>query len=462
MSAIIILTILIFMSSSYAASAQISNNSRTVYSYGDNSIYFDGNWAVLNVNNSTYAQSWDISAIHDGSIFTLMPNQTRTYTEQIGKEHVVIREFESTSLKLSEVYAFLGNCTEQSIVVQNLVQSNQTYVVRYHLDQSNRMNLEELGLMNNTTLYAEGQEEVIGMQNSIWGLVEGNNEISWSQSISNLAGSIMAFGTFGEDLTLVYDTGRIIYNETYTIDPSISHFPVNNSADQSGAAIYSYNDYGNLVLAGTIGLSVNGPPLPEITTTTFLFSIGTSFNANNGSAPGDDFSVNRVSEWENITGNSAGIPMSISYYLENDYFQNSDSTSPSTMSEVLQSLYDVAQVAASIYGIPLINPFAFIQHSSPDQYFTDNYSKTYDAGSAYNIRTMTTQYLGLTQNGKVAYLFGGIFNTGFTDQAYGYTYSNPLYVYFTYAATLAVTNGYPNNIASGSQSIEYTLGTYSS
>ncbi len=460
---------LIFTSTTYSVGAISGNPNQPTYSYHGNSVTFSGNNALIGIGSESFAQSWAVMSINGSIPIALVPSLKRTYTEQIGEANLVIREYVNSMVKVSEIYSFANDSVEQSIVVQNLLHSNQSMAVFYNLNQRDAASTSELEISNNTTLQNTSSNGVYTLGNLIWGVSIGNSTVSWRNSMSAMGGGILARGGFGESLTLAYSIPQLVYNETYSIDPSISQFPVTNNVNASGAQIWSYDALGNLHLAGIISISAYSDSVPVGGSTNFGTLFGANFEPNNGSAAGDDFDVNYISQSLEMTGNSGGIADSISYYVEDYYYQNYQSTSPSNMNSVLNILYDVAELIASYYGIPLVNPFDFIQHSSIDTYFTNSMTVTYNAGSSYNIRTGYTTYYGLGTNYgfldlsfKPSYLFGADTTDQFTSPANGYTYSNPLYVYFEYSVTLKVSNGYPNNIASGSQSTDFTLGQYGS
>ena len=454
------------------SSAWTAHGNTWIYSSGNSQLSFIGSKTNIMVENQGFAQNWEVMILNSTTPTTELMGYVGTYTEVIAKQYSVIRTFENNELRLSEVYSFTGNGMEQSVLIQNLQHYNQSFLVLYQLSTGGFSNVYVNGFQSKLINLGSGANGALlgQLSSKDWSLSSWSSLVSWKSSMSAFNSGFLFSMDGLSHMTLAFETTALVYNETYTIDPTITTFPVGNDVSSNSAKIYSYNAFGDVVLAGVISLSVNGPNVAEPTENDWNMQVGTTFESNSGPASGDSFSVNTISQTVSWTGNSAGTTNeNVKYYLENDYFQNYQSSQALSMYTVGQFLYQLAKIILSVYGIPSINPFDFLQHSTPNYAYYNSFTKSYSAGLSWIPKLGYTTYYALGTYYpwyfpvffQPSYMFGMDISNNFESPHFnGNTASNPVVNYFEYKVSIKVTNGLPNNIASGSDYVDFNIGQY--
>ncbi len=200
-------------------------------------------------------------------------------------------------------------------------------------------------------------------------------------------------------------------------------------------------------LVGVIALAVGGPNCPEARTNTFHICPTISVNAKSG------YTVNKIKQTFSYISNSENAPgEAVHLKIEDSYYQNHESSN--NLKTVVNALFTVASAIASLYGIPVINPFDLLQHGTPNTKFVNSFSKCYNEGQEYNkglgrevYNTLGTTYYNCNwpfEQFQQPYMFGFIIRTWFGGSPYydHHNINNPVAIKFKYSVSLYLTNKY--------------------
>lgn len=435
-----------------------------VFNHQGNSIYFDGNNAVMTVGNQTAMQTWKLDVVQNGLYVTEALHYNRTYTETNGHMFSVIRDYQNNGVIASEIYSFINGGIEQTILVKNLLHSNQTYLVLFNVSQSHAGQMYEQGNTIYQSRIDTSSNSITWLDSSAVEVHSSNSVISWQNAAQNFLGGFISNERNRVGINLAFTTGQLAFNESYTIDPFYQNFPVSNNVQDSSAQIWSYSNVYGSFLAGVVATSIIGNSPSTAGTTTFLLTAGASFEPN-PNAP-YSFGVNDVSLNVAETGNSIGYNDPISYFVENDLYQNYVDNTYAQTSGLVSALSALANAILNAYGIPFINPLAFTNHANVNKYYTNTLYRDYNAGSYFNPRLGYTTYyiLGYYYDlflWKNSYDFGVVTNTGWTNNPpSSYTINNPIIDNFQYTVQITVTDGLANNIQGTTITTSFQMGHF--
>lgn len=213
-------------------------------------------------------------------------------------------------------------------------------------------------------------------------------------------------------------------------DNGLNCFPVKSNKNSPSAKIWEEKSSG-AKLVGVIALAVGGPNCPEAGTNTFHICPTISVNAKSG------YTVNKIKQTFSYISNSGNAPGKAVH-----------------LKTVVNALFTVASAIASLYGIPVINPFDLLQHGTPNTKFVNSFSKCYNAGQEYNkglgrevYNTLGTTYYNWNwpfEHFQPSYMFGFIIRTWFGGSPYydHHNINNPVAIKFEYSVSLYLTNKY--------------------
>lgn len=435
------------------------------YKNGGNSLSFNGNIATMQIGSQKMNQKWTVETWVNGTLVHEKLTLNQTYTESNGPLYSVIRQYQAPNLIVSEIYSFMGNGIDQAILIKNYAHTNKTFLTFYQASQNGVQSILTHGLLNNNNAISGSANGIHFLSGSVLSIHTGHSSLSWNNAESAYRGGTLTVSNGQYGLSVAFATNALTYGAAYTIDPYFQEFPVKSSPSLSSSQIWDYiSGYGTF-LEGVVGASFNGNSDPVSGTTAFLTQTGAQYEQNPNAPFGSG--VNKITQTLTMTGNSANVADSISFYIENDLYQNHDTNTVSQTSTILSTLTAIANTVLSAYGIPLsvLNPMAFINHDSVNNYYTNTVSRTYNAGSTYSGLLGYTTYQTLFYRydlifTKTSYMFGWTMNTAFTHHQYSFTQSNPLTDYFSYEVALSASTGQPNDVSSTTLFLTFDMGHY--
>ncbi len=436
---------------------RILNNKLSFFNYKSNVLMWSG--------NNLYKLNWDIYKIKNSSLIKQNYKLINIKSLNEGNKNVIIN-FKNNNTYMSEIYCYYNNGISSNLLIKNNNNNvNKTYVAAFTISSYNIMKSLSFKTVHNNFNYNYIHINSDSMKIN-------NLKVSWDNSISIFDGGIIKYNNLGMETVLPFGSIHLVPDETYEIDPYISLedktydnglscFPVKSNKNAPSAKIWGETSSG-AKLIGVVALAVYVPNGPRETGTPFEMCESTSVNAKSG------YTVNKIEQALSYVSNSENAGNEAMYIdIENSYYQDHESSK--NIKTVVNALFTVASAIASIYGIPVINPFDFLQHGTPDAKYCNGFSKCYNAGKVYNkgLGRETYNTLGITywnwdwpfEHFKPSYMFGFYLCNHFKHPTYdNHNINNPVGVKFQYSVSLYLTNRY--GLFHTTTSIDFTIGQY--
>lgn len=433
-----------------SSSAEVSALS---YSFYGQSITHVDHGAQVKINGHEFTQTWSVFSLQNN---TPIKQHFSGLQEKLYKSGSSVSQLfisNNSNYKSLMIYTESANTNEQTLVLQNLNSINSTFIAEYTIKLPGPLHNYHERTSYGSSLPINWQSnsgEIFSIiPSSVSGLSLGKEGVSWAAAMSDFSAGFISLNS--HTLTLVFGPVTLVHNESYTIDPSYTTWPVTVRGDEIWNAVSESP-------AGAIGLMLAGPGSAENTNNPFDLQLAVQFQ------PEPGYYVNYMTQTAKWTGSSTGQTSSVNMELEYTYYQNWGSTNNANMNSLGNALTTIGIMILNAYGIPVINPEAFVQHGNPNQGHNDAYTWTEDAGHYFAAQLEHYPALGSSYDlfwFKDSMLFGTYMRWTFNNPYYyGYTASNPVLEYFSYSSSIEVSNGGPNILLGGAISTSFSIGHY--
>lgn len=465
----IVVCLLVFTVPSSALS--FNNSNGKTWDLGGYSVTIEKTgMAKLLIGSSVFKQSWKVGTIDHGLFQFLTLVADKIYYINNTHQKSVVRELTTNngSVRINEIYSFINGGIDQSVTISNFGKVNISVIALYSVQIPNSHTVYSQGPFESQKLSLpsnSGSQSINLINHDTSALISDGYSVSWLSSMALFTMGAVDMQSYGDTVKLPFGPISIVQNETFTIDPTITQFPIRSGSYDNGAAVYDVN--GNL--AGVVGLSVNGPNVPEPTENPWDMQVSTQFQP----ASTSTYGVNKITQTLQWTGNSAGATSSsesVQYQVLQDYYQNYQNITPSVMNTTISFLLGLAEIIAGDWAIAVLIPFAILSFapSEPTNFYTNTLTRTYDAGQYYNLGLQREEYYTLGYNygfldlyWKSVFIFGLELQNVFQSPHYdSNTYNNPVVNYFTYSASYTIVGPQGYDLCGGSDTIGFNIGQY--
>ena len=420
-----------------ASSAVIVPQKSSECQLGRATVSFKQAYATIKIGQTIVTQSWKIYEYSNGQ---MTPVQLQWNNSLEVKQHsnpYYVLTATSKTVKVGAITGGISGGVEQAIVITNLLPSNATFVVLYQLYISSNGSLAVTGNNFDDRLSYRTNANVVAQSYSIPiatnSIVSNGITIDWLNAESTFIGGEVTMTPASNQLTASFGLITIPRNGTFTIDPSISSYPV----DAGAFPIYdsSYN------LLGEYTLSAMAPDN--------YVSPGVDFSVSGATAyqPVDsNYGVHEIKNtlsWngDNLGNGPSNQPNGVYLYWSNLYYQeHSNSTALYNLLEVVMI---ILKAVATLYGVSFLDPFGLVQFSNPNNQGWNSVTNDQNAGTNqgkysqyYNVLGTTWFLYGFIPEFKWSYLFGLWTNSDY----YNYDPASNAIEEFTYTSTIWLVN----------------------
>ena len=420
-----------------ASSAATAPQKSPEYKLGQTLVSFKQEYATIRIGSTVVYQSWKVYEYSDGQLSPIQLIWNKTIDVKHNTNPYYVQTATSSSANVGAITSDTAGGVEQSIVITNLLPENATFMVLYQLQVSSNGSLKVIGNNFDGKLSYRSYTNQIAQKyllpittNSV---ISNGVTVGWANAESKFAGGEASLTPSVNKLSATFGLIMIPRNGTFTIDPSISTYPVEAGAFN----VYdsSYNVLGEYTLSA---MAPDNYVSPEVD---FSVSGATAYQPVNS-----NYGVHEVKQtlaWngDNLGNNPSNQPNGVYLYWSNLYYQeNGNSTA---LFNLLQVVMFILKDVATFYGVPFLDPFGFVQLSNPDNQGWNSVTNDQNAGVStgkyiqYDNVLGTTWFLyGFIPEFKWSYLFGLWTNSDY----FNYDPSSNAIEEFTYTSTIWVVN----------------------
>ena len=437
MTAFIAIVMCFVIVRSAASSAATAPQKNQEYKLGQTLVSFRQEYATIRIGSTVVSQSWKVYEYLSGQLNPIQLIWKKTIDVKHNGNPYFVQTATSSSINVGAITSGTAGGVEQSIVMTNLLPENATFVVLYQLQVSSNGSLKVIGNNFDGKLSYRSYTNEVAQKyllpittNSV---ISNGVAVGWANAESKFISGEATLAPSVNQISATFGVITIPRNGTFTIDPSISSYPV-----EAGAfPVYdsSYNVLGEYTLSAMAPDNYVSPNVD------FSVSGATAYQPVNSNYGVHEIKQTLTWNGDNLGNNPSNQPNGVYLYWGDLYYQeNSNSTA---LFNLLQVVMIVLKAVATLYGVPFLAPFGFVQFSNPDNQGWNSVTNDQNAGVNTGKYTQYDNVLGSTwflygfiPEFKWSYLFGLWTNSDY----FNYDPSSNAIEEFTYTSTVWVVN----------------------
>ena len=385
-----------------------SSTNSVMYTWGGESVQFNGNSVIIGFGNHLYPVSWTVSQISQSSSGSFSPFITTTPSiNKVNMTHYSYRRIFNSyqnsavltewgkGMRIAEIYTFMNNGIDASIAMENTGNVSGTFAGTFVLQahshkHANLFGYDPKGIIQ--TLHQNTQGYTINSNQ--WEFCQGNISVNWQQDISIFHLGTLVSNKHGSAVSLPFGPIQLSPNETYSIDPVIKPMGIIGGGGGGGqtAAQVKFTESG-LPSGTSWSVTFNGVSSSSTTSTiTFNEVTGKSYSYSIGTVYGYNPSPSSGS----ITVGTGGYTKGINFSPNPNTFYSVTFTESGLSSETPWSVTLNGQEKSSNLSISFLENSGTYSYSIPTtNNATGTYSPDISSGSV-NVQGNTTINIGFT------------------------------------------------------------------
>ncbi len=212
-----------------------SSTNSVMYTWGGESVQFNGNSVIIGFGNHLYPVSWTVSQISQSSSGSFSPFITTTPSiNKVNMTHYSYRRIFNSyqnsavltewgkGMRIAEIYTFMNNGIDASIAMENTGNVSRTFagtfVLQAHSHKyANLFGYDPKGIKQTLDQNTNGYT----INSNQWEFCQGNISVNWQQDISIFHLGTLVSNKHGSAVSLPFGPIQLSPNETYSIDPVI-------------------------------------------------------------------------------------------------------------------------------------------------------------------------------------------------------------------------------------------------